>query len=339
MKKVVFGLVSLVAVAGLLGTGIVAGLLGSSGSNRALAMPCLPTLGPSNGTASSPIGPDELDDEQVAVAAEIVRIGQQRQLPPRAWQVALQAGLTESRLHNLSYGDRDSVGIFQMRPSTGWGALAQLQDVSYQVNAFYGGADFPPGNPGLLDVPEWEQLRPGDAAQAVERSAFPDRYHTWEALAAALIQQLGGVDNPSGCLQAGGLPSDVPPPPDGVAGAAITFALTQLGKPYVWGATGPGSFDCSGLMLRAYEAAGIQLPRVSRQQFNAGAKLPVASAAPGDLLFWAYDPTDPRTIHHVAMYLGGGQIVEAQQTGVPVHTRAARFDEAELVPVAVRPGV
>jgi len=339
MKRVALGLVSLVAVVGLLATGVVAGLLGSSGSNRALAMPCLPTLGPSNGAGFSPVGPEALDEEQVAVASVIVRVGQQRQLPPRAWQVALQAGMTESRLRNLDHGDRDSLGIFQMRPSTGWGGFAQLQDVEYQVNAFYGGAEFPPGNPGLLDVPGWDQMRPGDAAQAIERSAFPDRYHAWEALAAALIGQLGGVDNPSGCALLGGPPGEVPPPPEGVVGAAVTFALAQLGKPYLWGATGPNTFDCSGLMLRAYEAAGIQLPRVSRQQFNAGAKLPIASAAPGDLLFWAYDPSDPRTVHHVAMYLGGGQIVEAKQTGVPVHTRVVRFDEGEMVQVAVRPGV
>jgi len=338
MKRVVLGLISLIAVVGLLATGVVVGLLGGSGSSRALALSCLPTLDPSNGGGSSPVGPGELDDEQVAIAAVIVQVGQQRQLPPRAWQVALQAGMTESRLHNLNYGDRDSLGIFQMRPSTGWGEPAQLQDVAYQVNAFYGGADFPPGNPGLLDVPGWEQMRPGDAAQAVERSAFPDRYHAWEWLAATLIGQLGGVDNPGGCVLLPGLPGDVPPP-TAAAGTAIAWALTQLGKPYLWGATGPDSFDCSGLLLRSYEAAGIQLPRVSRQQFTAGAKLPLANAAPGDLLFWAYDPSDPRTIHHVAMYLGGGQIVEAQQTGIPVHTRAVRFDEGEMVQVAVRPGV
>jgi peptidoglycan DL-endopeptidase CwlO len=331
------GLASLVAVVGLLATGVVVGLLGSSGSNQALAMPCLPTLDPING-GWSPVGPDELDEEQVAVASAIIQIGQHRQLPPRAWQVALQAGMTESRLHNLNYGDRDSLGIFQMRPSVGWGSVGQLQDVIYQVNAFYGGAGFPPENPGLLDVPGWEQMRPGDAAQAVERSAFPDRYHIWEALAAALVGQLGGVDNPSGCEPLPGLPGDVPPP-TAAAGTAIAWALAQQGKPYVWGAAGPDAFDCSGLMLRAYEAAGIQLPRVSRQQFNAGAKLPIANAAPGDLLFWAYDSSDSRTIHHVAMYLGGGQIVEAQQTGVPVHTRPVRFNEAEIVQIAVRPGV
>jgi peptidoglycan DL-endopeptidase CwlO len=335
MRRLVIGIVSLLALVGLLATGVVAGLLGSSSTSAAFGLPCLPTLEPING-GSSPVGPEQLDEEQVAIASVIVRIGQERKLPPRAWQVALQAGMTESRLHNLSYGDRDSLGIFQMRPSVGWGTVSQLQDVVYQVNAFYGGADFVPDNPGLLDVPGWEEMRPGDAAQAVERSAFPDRYHLWEGLAGALVGQLGGVENPSGC--APGLPGNVPPP-TAAAGSAIAWALTQLGKPYVWGATGPDSYDCSGLMLRAYEAAGIQLPRVSRQQFTAGAKLPIANAAPGDLLFWAYDPSDPRTIHHVAMYLGGGQIVEAQQTGVPVHTRTVRFDEGEILPIAVRPGV
>jgi hypothetical protein len=338
MRRLWLGVGSVLAVLGLLAAGVVVGLLGGSGSNPAFAaLPCLPTLGPGNG-ASSPIGPERLDAEQVSVATAIVQIGQQRQLPPRAWQVALQAGMTESRLRNLNYGDRDSLGIFQMRPSMGWGTPSQLQDVVYQVHAFYGGPQHPPGNPGLLDVPGWEQMRPGDAAQAVERSAFPDRYHVWEGLAAALIQQLGNVPNPSGCQPPPGPPGDVPPPTT-AAGTAIAFALAQLGKPYVWGATGPNSYDCSGLMLRAYEAAGIQLPRVSRQQFNAGAKLPIANAEPGDLLFWAYDSADPRTIHHVAMYLGGGRIVEAQQRGVPVHTRAVRFNEGGIVQVAVRPGV
>jgi cell wall-associated NlpC family hydrolase len=92
-------------------------------------------------------------------------------------------------------------------------------------------------------------------------------------------------------------------------------------------------------MLQAYREAGVTLPRVSRQQFQAGALLPVKQAKPGDLLFWAYDESNPATIHHVAMYLGDGKIVEAQQTGVPVHIRPVNFTENELVPQAVRPGV
>ncbi|HET8642592.1 MAG TPA: C40 family peptidase [Pseudonocardiaceae bacterium] len=330
MRRLLLGLISAAMVVGLVAAGVVTAFLGGTASNRAWALPCLPTLNPTDpGEARSPVGPEQLDEEQASIATQIIHIGEQRQLQPRGWQIALQAGMTESRLRNLPYGDRDSIGIFQMRPSMGWGSIEQLLDTAYSINKFYD---------VLLEVSGWEDMRPGDAAQAVERSAFPDRYHTWEPLAVALIGQIGGVDNPGGCQ----LPPQVfgsVPPPTAAAGTAIAFALAQLGKPYVWGATGPSSFDCSGLMLRAYESAAIQLPRVSRQQFQAGAQLPVESAQPGDLLFWAYDESDPRTVHHVAMYLGGGQIVEAQQRGVPVHTRAVQFDEPELMPVAVRPGV
>jgi cell wall-associated NlpC family hydrolase len=131
------------------------------------------------------------------------------------------------------------------------------------------------------------------------------------------------------------------PAPTAAAGSAIRFALAQQGKPYEWGAaiTQQDSFDCSSLMLQAYRSAGIILPRTSHEQSTAGAWLPVAQAQPGDLLFWAYDPSNKATIHHVAMYLGDGKIVEAQQTGVPVHIRPVSWTEAELVPQAVRPGV
>ena len=91
-----------------------------------------------------------------------------------------------------------------------------------------------------------------------------------------------------------------------MAGAAIQFALGEVGKPYVWGATGPKTYDCSGLIMRAFQSAGINLPRVSRQQFYSGGHVPVAQAQPGDLLFYATDPSDPATIHHVVLYMGDG---------------------------------
>jgi len=327
-RRLLLGVVSAVVVVGVVAAGVVIAFLGGSATSNAWGLPCLPTLHPIEGDAQSPVGPEQLDEEQASIATQIIHIGEQRRLQPRGWQIALQAGMTESRLRNVPYGDRDSLGIFQMRPSKGWGTPEQLLDTAYEINKFYD---------VLLTVSGWENMRPGEAAQAVERSAFPDRYHLWESLAAALIGQIGGVANPSGC-QLPQLSGNVPPP-TAAAGTAIAYALAQLGAPYVWGATGPNAFDCSGLMLRAYEAAGIALPRISRDQFAAGAKLPVQAALPGDLLFWAYDASDPRTVHHVAMYLGGGQIVEAQQRGVPVHTRAVQFNEPELMPIAIRPGV
>src|SRR5205823_8662681 len=129
------------------------------------------------------------------------------------------------------------------------------------------------------------------------------------------------------------------PPPTKAAAAAISFALSQIGKPYVWGATGPGSYDCSGLMLRAFQAGGINLPRVAADQYHAGALLPVHNAQPGDLMFLAYDPANPSTIHHVFMYLGNNQMVEAPFQGHPVHQGPMNWNDPQLVQQAVRPGV
>ncbi|WP_033295042.1 C40 family peptidase [Amycolatopsis jejuensis] len=289
---------------------------------------CDAAIGPTQPGQPEQGGSDasQLDQEQRGIVSLIISIGKQRSLAPRAWQVAIQAGMTESRLRNLNHGDRDSLGIFQMRPSMNWGSVAQVTDPNYAINKFFD---------VLLGVPDWQNLRPGEAAQAVERSGFPDRYHRWEPMAVSLVQNLGQVVDVAGCGQ--GLGAALPP--SQAAAQAIKFALGEQGKPYVWGATGPNSYDCSGLMLRAYESAGVILPRVSQDQYKAGAMLPVREAQPGDLVFLATDPADPATIHHVAMYLGDGKIVEAQQTGVPVHIRPFSFDEAEVVPQAVRPGV
>ena len=96
---------------------------------------------------------------------------------------------------------------------------------------------------------------------------------------------------------------------------AIRYALDQIGKPYVWGATGPDSYDCSGLVQRSYAMAGVALPRTSREQARVGTAVELPDLLPGDLLFWAYNPSDLATVHHVAMYLGDGKIVQSPQPG------------------------
>ncbi|TNC23141.1 C40 family peptidase [Amycolatopsis alkalitolerans] len=329
------GLLIGVVVAALFGAVLTAGVVVKVVTDQQAAQAqavqntgCDAAIGPTSpGQAQTAQGQaSNLDGQQQQIVQQIIAVGKQRGLSPRAWQIAIQAGMTESGLRNLGYGDRDSLGVFQMRPSMGWGSVAQLQDVGYEINKFYD---------VLLAVPGWDQQRPGTSAQDVERSAFPDRYHRWEPMAAYLVQHVGQVADMVGCGQSVGLAL----PANQAAARAIAFALGEQGKPYVWGATGPNAYDCSGLMLRAYEAAGITLDRVSQDQYHDGAMLPVRDAQPGDLLFWAYDPSNPNTIHHVAMYLGNGKIVEAQQTGVPVHVRSVSFDENELVPQAVRPGV
>ena len=119
--------------------------------------------------------------------------------------------------------------------------------------------------------------------------------------------------------------------------AVINYALAQLGKPYQWGATGPGSFDCSGLTLGAYQAAGISIPRVSRDQYGAGGHVPLGQLLPSDLVFYTHaeESTIPAGIGHVAMYLGHGRLLEAAHRGVPI--RIASLQRPDLVPVATRP--
>ena len=114
------------------------------------------------------------------------------------------------------------------------------------------------------------------------------------------------------------------PAPSRVAAAAVRAALDQVGKPYRWGATGPASFDCSGLVQFAYAAAGLALPRTSRQQWSAGRHVAVDDLRPGDLVFWAHDPANPATIHHVGMYVGQGLMVNAPHTGALVRVDALR---------------
>jgi cell wall-associated NlpC family hydrolase len=106
--------------------------------------------------------------------------------------------------------------------------------------------------------------------------------------------------------------------PSGAAARAVAFARSQLGKPYLWGASGPSAYDCSGLVMAAYRRAGVWLPRVSRAQWDSGPHVGLGGLAPGDLVFFAYNPGDPGTIHHVGIYIGGGAMVEAPYSGASV---------------------
>ena len=98
---------------------------------------------------------------------------------------------------------------------------------------------------------------------------------------------------------------------------AIAYAKAQLGKPYQWGATGPSTFDCSGLTMQAWARGGKLLPHYSVAQYSQSTPISMNDAKPGDLLFWSNNGS-PSGIHHVALYLGGGQFLEAPHTGANV---------------------
>ncbi len=99
---------------------------------------------------------------------------------------------------------------------------------------------------------------------------------------------------------------------------AVRFALAQTGKPYRWGATGPGAYDCSGLVYAAYAAAGIQIARTTFGWRQDGPPVPLTQLEPGDLLFSAGSDGTPADPGHVVMYLGGGQVIQAPQAGQDV---------------------
>ena len=120
-------------------------------------------------------------------ARTIAQVGYDRGLPERAVVIALATAVQESTLHNLDHGDRDSLGLFQQRPSQGWGSPAQVQDPVYAAGRFYD---------SLVEVPGWDTMRLTDAAQTVQRSAFPELYQQHEPLAVALVAALRAESDP-----------------------------------------------------------------------------------------------------------------------------------------------
>ncbi|OJF09542.1 hypothetical protein [Couchioplanes caeruleus] len=146
----------------------------------------LPRLGPECTVRAD--GEVTLDSVQMANAATISAVGMRRKMPERAVVVALATAFQESKLENLDTGDRDSLGLFQQRPSQGWGTPEKIQDPRYAADKFYA---------ALKKVKGWKTMRVTDAAQKVQRSAFPNAYEKWadesEVLARALTGRATGA--------------------------------------------------------------------------------------------------------------------------------------------------
>lgn len=135
----------------------------------------------------------DLSPTQIENARIIIAVGKGAELSKRAQKIAIMTALQESSLINLDGGDRDSAGLFQQRPSVGWGTLAQVTDRIYASKAFYGVNPLCP-NPGLLHIQGWDTMDLGAAAQAVQGSAYPDAYAEREPLAADLVAENQDVE-------------------------------------------------------------------------------------------------------------------------------------------------
>jgi len=351
-------------------------------------------------------------------------------------QIALMTALQESGLRNLKYGDRDSQGLFQQRPSMGWGTVAQVTNPEYASRQFFS---------RLLADSERNTRSMTQAAQHVQRSAYPDAYAKHTKSAAELMQQIGAgggsgggrggmgpseqvagpditpQENLQSVLAQAGQQTDRPTAPGtpgltlgqsnevdlsgtigissggfegpegddtaepdvetpeslgvenigagaevqptnplvtemvtandqdqpgldefstgtpwrgtdkstdfiplehqtgytsdysggGGASRAGEIAAKYLGTPYVWGAESPLGFDCSGLTSYVFSQMGIQLPRASVDQSRGGMGVSMDKIRPGDLLFWDASSRNGSGADHVAIYIGNGQMIEA----------------------------
>lgn len=263
----------------------------------------------------------------------------------RAALIAVMTGLAESglrvlanpndpsgnQLPNQGVGSNyDSLGIFQQRAS--WGTAAQRMDPIASTNLFLD---------ALLRQQDWSSVDPWRAAQDVQRSAFTGvpgpsngfsavyggNYLAQAAQAARIVQVIsndsaklncgGGPGNPpTGTVGANGLPLSYrfPAGISAAARAAVIFALDQRGKPYVYGATGPGSYDCSGLMLSAWAHAGITISRTTQTQINDGSATTESSLRPGDLVLVPGGGGSLASPGHVGMFIGEGLVIHAPHT-------------------------
>ncbi|GAA3734449.1 C40 family peptidase [Spinactinospora alkalitolerans] len=153
---------------------------------------------------------------------------------------------------------------------------------------------------------EAEQAQEDGEARIEEQQELLDELTAEEQAAAT-----SGVGSADGDSSGGGSYTG---PASGNARVALDFAYAQIGKPYVWGGTGPDGYDCSGLTQAAWSQAGVSLPRTSQQQFNAGQRISWDQMQPGDLLFF-YDSAAPT---HVGMYAGNGKMVHASTSSKPI---------------------
>jgi peptidoglycan DL-endopeptidase CwlO len=188
------------------------------------------------------------------------------------------------------------------------------------------------------------------AGNAIVVSVAPSDFTAALAAAGRLIPKGAGVEqlvslisiggggtatNSSGAAGAGQATESAVP--QTALSAMLKAAMSRRGMPYVWGGAGPTTFDCSGLVQWSFRQAGIVMPRVAADQALSGPAVPVSQLQPGDLLFYHTDPTDPRYISHVAVYIGNGWMLQAPEPGLDVEVVPADFGSEFAGAVRVSP--
>jgi cell wall-associated NlpC family hydrolase len=291
---------------------------------------------PSDGPGTDPLSvgsdsqrPASLSARQFVVAGQYISVGKQMGVPRDGQIIAIMMALQESSLRVLANSnvpaslrfphdgvgsDHDSLGTAQQRPAAGWGTIEQLMDPAYNVRAFYGGPRGPnQGSPrGLLDIPGWQFMSKGQAAQAVQVSAFPELYARWESEASAIGDTLDGGVAATACTESA---SAIPPSLQHghlsqIRNDILRFTQAGLGGRYVWGGTAFKAWDCSGYVQWIYRQAGINLPRIEQWRVGMRTRTP----QPGDLV--VQNAQGPNNWGHVGIYAGDGKMYSALNPAV-----------------------
>lgn len=251
--------------------------------------------------------------EQVAIARAAAQLADSRGLPGRAKLVILATGFQESRIRNLDYGDRDSVGWLQQRPSAGWGSVAQIRDPVYAAGRFYD---------ALVKVPGWQGMPVTVAAQAVQVSAYPDAYAKWEASARSLLGLLGDTAGTDCVTDTAGNPQGGGPVPATFNRQGnprtVEQAITWMQRGVPRGAPGePVLNACERYMNLSYGLGGGYPTALAHWQAPGPRTSGMSPPPRGALVFWR----SGNPAGHVALSLGNGRVISTDFDGTSYQAR------------------
>ncbi|MGD9890859.1 MAG: NlpC/P60 family protein [Dehalococcoidia bacterium] len=259
---------------------LLAGALGGLAQDSTATGPSMPP----SATALTEIPPDQL--------AVMQRVGGEMGIP---WQILAAIAKVESFFgQNMATSSAGAIGYGQFLPST-WAAYGRGSD-PYNFHDV---------------IPAMARYLLDHGAPTDLRRALYAYNHSWEYVDTVLGH--AAAFGPDGAARAPVAPAANST--TGVLGRTLAAALTQQGKPYVWGAAGPDAFDCSGLVQWAFKQAGVVAPRTAQQQFDWARPISLTAVEPGDLLFFEHTYPSVERITHVGLYAGNGQMLNAPAAG------------------------
>jgi cell wall-associated NlpC family hydrolase len=318
-----------VAVVGAAGSAAFASPVASVGASYTVqAGDTLSSIAEANGTTvAALVSANELADPNLILVGQVLSLGTATASAPTAATAATVPAATAAGSSSDTYvvQSGDTLGSIAANEGTTWGALASANDLSNPNLIFVGEVLTLPGGSSAAQptASTVSAVTPAPAATTAPATPAPAPATTPPPPAPAAAPT---PVTPATLVTAD--PSSASPPapaaPTSAASVAVQTALAEVGVPYVYGGASPAGFDCSGLVMYAYAAAGVSLPHYTVSQYDDTTRISEADLEPGDLVF--YDTGDGAQPGHVAMYIGNGSVVSANTTGTNVQTQSITYD-------------